>query len=60
MTSRIIVFVIILTLFVLMLTGCSGSPKATAQYYWSGKPQEERVPVSDQTDPAGAAIAPLE
>jgi len=60
MIPHIIVFVITLTLFALLLPGCAGSPQATAKYYWSDKPQEERVPVTNQADPAGAPIAPIE
>lgn len=43
-----------------LLTSCAGNPQATAKYYLSDKPQEERVPVSNQSDPAGAEIAPIE
>ncbi|MCX7005072.1 MAG: hypothetical protein NTV22_17600 [bacterium] len=60
MIARTITFICCLALFALLLFGCSGNPQATAKYYWSDKPQEERVPVSNQADPAGAPIAPIE
>ncbi len=60
MITRTIIFICCLTLFALLLTCCSGNPQATAKYYWSDKPQEERIPVSDQADPASAPIAPIE
>lgn len=42
-----------------VLTGCAGTPEATAQWYLSDKPADMRVPVSGQSDP-GAPITPAE
>lgn len=47
---------LLLLLIVLIINACAGSPSATARYYLSDKPAEDRVPVSGQTDPAAAEI----
>ena len=49
---------LLLLVIALVINACAGSPSATARYYLSDKPAEDRVPVSGRTDPAAAEMQP--
>jgi hypothetical protein len=57
---RIVFLGLVVVIGSVVFSSCAGNPQATAKYYLSDKPQEDRVPVSNQADPAGAEIAPIQ